>query len=481
MDVHEMLKLGDELKAYLEEFHDCFSRCDTRRHLTTYVHGQLSPLDAKSVEPIALHAGVPVRTLQEFLSQHRWNEEAVRTRMREIVIREHSGPHSMAIFDETSDLKKGEKTPGVQRQWCGKVGKTENCMVTVHLAYARDDFHCLLDGELFLPESWSNDRARCREAGIPQDMVYRPKWRIALELYDRAVAGGVQFEWATADEGYGGKPGFLERLHQRGQRYIVEVPRTARVFPRAPRVTHRARGNGRPRKTPRIVAGELPSRSVERYFWFDEASKATPWRRFHIKDSHKGPVVWEAKRMRVVLQREDGLPGAEVWLVVARNLQDPSEIKYFVSNAPLDERLETMLRAAFSRWRVERVFEDQKQEIGLDCWEGRRYVGLKRHLILSSVSYLFLAKSRERLREKKSGDHRPPTPPGDQRSGGKLVGGEARPSHAAETMRKAARLLATPQPPGPRMPSSKGRQTPGRARNPLGRPGKMRMAAVVAL
>src|SRR6185437_6901173 len=103
-------------------------------------------------------------------------------------------PHTIGLIDETSDPKKGDKTPGVQKQWCGRLGKTENCMVTVHLGLARGDFHSLLDGELFLPESWAADRDRCREAGIPDTMVYRPKWKIALELFDRAVGNGIRFE-----------------------------------------------------------------------------------------------------------------------------------------------------------------------------------------------------------------------------------------------------------------------------------------------
>jgi SRSO17 transposase len=431
---------------------------------------------------MALHAGVPVRTLQEFLSQHRWNEDAVRSRVRELVLRDHSGPQAIAIFDETSDVKKGEKTPGVQRQWCGKLGKTENCLVTVHLAYAREDFHCLLDGELFLPESWSGDRARCREAGIPEDVGYRPKWRIALELYDRAVTGGVEFAWATADEGYGGKPGFLEGLDQRHQRYVVEVPRNARVFPRPPQLTHRARRTGgRPRPTPRMVSGALPARSVEQYFWFDRTAKATPWRKFHIKDSHKGPIVWEAKPMRVVLQREDGLPGAAVWLIVARNLQDPREIKYFVSNAPQEERLETLLRVAFSRWRVERAFEDHKQEIGLDQWEGRRYVGLKRHLILSSVSYLFLAKSRERLRGEKSGDHLAPVAARHQSARAKLVGAGARAPAATRTMPPATRPLAAAKSPRAPIAPQEGHPTARRARHRLETARTVRRATHLAL
>lgn len=117
----------------------------------------------------------------------------------------------------------------MQKQWCGRLGKTENCVVTVHLGLACDDFHCLLDGELYLPESWDADRDRCREAGIPDTMTYRPKWQIALELYDRAIGNGLRFDWLTFDEGYGSKPEFLRELTARNQRYIAEVPRSFRA------------------------------------------------------------------------------------------------------------------------------------------------------------------------------------------------------------------------------------------------------------
>lgn len=175
-----------------------------------------------------MEADVAPRTLQEFLSQLKWGEDHLRDRLQRLVAVEHPGPHTIGLIDETSDPKKGDKTPGVQKQWCGRLGKTENCIVTVHLGLARGDFHCLLDGELSLPESWDADRLRCREAGIPDDMVYRPKWKIALELYDRAVGNGVRFDWLTFDEGYGSKPEFLRGLTARGQRYVGEVPSTLR-------------------------------------------------------------------------------------------------------------------------------------------------------------------------------------------------------------------------------------------------------------
>lgn len=425
MDVPEMFELREELAQFLRAFDDCFKRSDTRRHLSKYVQGQLADLDAKSVEPIALHVGVPVRTLQEFLAQHRWKEDGVRSRVAQIVRDQQSGPNSVGIIDETSDVKKGDKTPGVQRQWCGKVGKQENCIVTVHLGYAREDFQCLLDGELYLPEGWANDRARCREAGIPDEMVYRPKWQIALELHDRACSEGIVFDWITADEGYGGKPGFIEGLHACGQKFVVEVPRNFSVWNVAPDMTdraYRAGGRGRPRAVPRVKAGQPEARSVEQVYWFDEPLKSARWRKYYIKDSEKGPVVWEAKRTRLVMKGSDGLPGVELWLIVTRNLEDPLEIKFFVSNAPRSERLETMLLVGFSRWRVERSFEDQKQEIGLDCYEGRCYLGLKRHLILSSISYLFLSLVKQRLTEKKSTDHSPTATRRDRCHRPQLVG-----------------------------------------------------------
>ena len=262
----------------------------------------------------------------------------------------------------------------------------------------------MLDGELFLPQIWSDDRQRCRAAGIPDEIVYRPKWQIALELYDRGVAEGVTFPWITADEGYGGKPGFLEGLDQRRQKFVLEVPRTFSVWEKTPETTdqsYRKGGRGRGRKTPRVKSGESSPRSVEKVFWFSEAMKSAPWKKYRIKDSEKGPIVWEAKRHRVTLKGSDDLPGMRLWLVVARNVLD-GELKFFVSNASERTSMSMLMLVAFQRWRVERSFEDQKQEVGLDCFEGRRYLGLKRHLIMTTISYLFLSRVCEEQRGEKS-------------------------------------------------------------------------------
>ncbi len=213
MDADEIRQLDPMLRDYLARFDDCFLRRDTRAHFPVYVCGQLSNLERKSVEPIALDAGVPVRTLQEFLSQLQWDHLLMRERLQQIVRDEHTQGKAevIGIIDETSGVKKGDKTPGVQRQYLGCVGKQENGIVTVHLGVSVGDFQALLDGDLFLPESWSQDRARCQAAGIPEEVVYRPKTEIALESYDRARANGLAFDWLTFDEWYGSKPPFLLR------------------------------------------------------------------------------------------------------------------------------------------------------------------------------------------------------------------------------------------------------------------------------
>jgi len=429
MDIPQIRKLKPALKKFLTRFDDCFPRKDTRAHLPVYVSGQLSDIPEKSVEPIALNAGVPVRTLQEFLSQHRWDHDRARDRLQHIIRDEHAGPNAIAIFDETSDVKKGDKTPGVQRQYCGAVGKKENCIVTVHLAYARDGFHALLDGELYLPESWADDRERCREAGVPDDMEYRPKWKIALELYDRAIDNGLHFDWATFDEGYGGKPEFLRELARRDQRFVGEAPRNFMGWIKAPRVVtrkYRKHGRGRGRKTPRLASGSPPSQRADAML-DREGFRDQPWVRWRIKDGHKGPMIREVKHLRFHPVGADGLPGDPLTLIVARDVLNPEESKFFLSNAPEGTSVQVLLLVAFARWRVERCFEDQKSEIGLDQYEGRRYQGLKRHLILSRLSYLFLTRMRRESGGGKPGPDGVPDPHGGGGADPVLVA-EAEPS-----------------------------------------------------
>ena len=248
MDAETILRIKPALTRYLHEFDGCFGRCTTRRHLDTYVQGQLSALERKSVEPIADAAGTPPRTLQEFLGLFKWDESAVRDRLQQRVARRHAHLHAVGLLDETSFPKKGAKTAAVQRQYCGAVGKTENCVVSVHLGYATPDFHTLLDGEVYLPEkTWHQDRERSRAAGIPDDVVYRSKWQIGLEQIRRALSNGVRFAYLTFDEGYGGKPPFLRALDALGQTYVAEFRQEHRGEKPGPLGGPGSHGDGLPR------------------------------------------------------------------------------------------------------------------------------------------------------------------------------------------------------------------------------------------
>jgi SRSO17 transposase len=361
------------------------------------------------------------KTLQQFLTLAKWDHLRMRDRLQQRIASRHRGPRVIGVFDETGCPKKGHKTPGVQHQYCGATGKNDNCIVTVHLALAEGSFHCLLDSELFLPEAWSEDRTRCRSAGIPEALVHRPKWQIGLELYDIARSNGLAFAWVTFDEGYGGKPGFLRGLIARGQRFVGEVPGSLTGWIERPAVTsrpYRKGGKSRPRKVPRLVSGSPRALSLKDHLLSSPAFLAQPWQTYHVKDSDEGPMVWEAKRVTITPKDENDLPGLSLELVAARDMQDPEKVKYFVSNAAAETATGPLLLVGLTRWHVERCFEDGKSELGFDHWEGRSYLGLKRHQTVSAVSFLLLAEIRRELGGGKPGMDGVPSSDGGGRVGG---------------------------------------------------------------
>ncbi len=234
----------------------------------------------------------------------------------------------------------------------------------------------------------------------------------------------MSFRYLTFDEGYGGKPEFLRQLDARGQAYVAEVPRTFTGWLGTPYVTdrpYRRHGQGRGRAVPRLGAGSATAQSVEHHLNWTPDLKDQAWTRFRIKDTQKGPMVWEIKRVPLVPKDENGLPATALHLIVARNVRDILDVKFFVSNAPPDTSVRELLHVAFSRWRVERCFEDQKTELGFDHFEGRSYRGLVRHQAITAVSHLFLSEVRQQLRGEKSGVDRLPSPHRRRRAGA-LVG-----------------------------------------------------------
>lgn len=429
MEWQEIRLLRRHLERFLWGFDGCFARREGREHLITYVRGQLSDLPRKSVEPIADHAGIPPRTLQDFLATHTWDHEQAIDCLQQHVAEHFHDDHAVGVIDETSFPKRGNQTAGVQRQYCGATGKIDNCVMTVHLGYALPGgtFRCTLDSQLYLPRSWLEDAERCGEAGVPADLDYRNTWQIALDLVSRAVRNGVRFGYLTFDENFAKAPAFLEALHARGQRYVAEVPAIFRGWLLEPTVLQRGRhqGKGRPLKYPRLSVKSTPANRVDRLCKHSYPMRDQTWETFHVKDGHKGPIVWRAKaaRFRMKLPHPDGgrkgtgygLPSCPLWLIVAQNVLT-EEIKYFVSNAPAGAPLEELLRVAFSRWHIERCFQDEKSFLGMDHFECRRYRAIRRHLVLTAISHLFLSQIRlEQMHRGEKGPDVAATPPCSRR------------------------------------------------------------------
>jgi SRSO17 transposase len=396
MTPEQMIALGASFAVYLRCFEGCFTQSRTVEHLHAYCRGLLSDLPRKSVEPIALACGTAVRTLQEFLRDHVWDHGRMRDLFQQRLAQQAMPDTSddlgtVGVIDETSNAKKGTKTPGVQRQWCGSLGKTENCIVTVHLGIVRGRFKTLVDADLFLPESWDEDRGRCRAAAISDDVVYRPKWRIALEQLTRASGNGLTLNWLTFDEYYGSKPGFLEDLDARpGLYYVGEVPRNFRCLAVRPRG----------KKPPKGWTGKRADNLAK----FSPAWSGREWHGVSLARLTLDNQEWEVRSGQVYLVRRGELSQRTYWLIVARNLAT-GEVKYFISNAPAETPVEKLLRVAFCRWNVEHMFRVAKSEIGFGHFEGRSYVALMRHLILCLLVMGFVAEHTDRLRGGKSRDH----------------------------------------------------------------------------
>jgi SRSO17 transposase len=417
MTPHQIEALGPRLEEFLGEFAPHFATRNTRAHFRTYVQGQLGPLERKSIEPIADAAGVSSRNLQEFLSLLSWDEDGVRDQLQHRVSKQHGGEENIGLIDETSFAKKGEETACVQRQYCGATGKVDNCVVSVHLAFACGEFHTLLDSTIYMPKkTWAEDPRRRKKVGIPKEIVYQPLHEIALDQIERARMNGVRLDWIVADERYGEVPAFLETLEGWGIGYVLEVPPGITGWTKRP-----------PREGERVAEGAEKPTSLAEMRTHDPAIRTASEIAYRVKDTLKGPEVWEVKEVPF-FQHRKGRVSPPLRLVLARNVLDDTE-KAFLSNAPSAIPVQTLLRVAFSRWRIERCFEDSKGEVGLDHFEVRRYGSIRRHLMVSMVSHLFLAEEAKRLRGGKSG-----------RDG---VPGEARRGRAPEHCRALARRPAS--------------------------------------
>jgi SRSO17 transposase len=383
MTEQDITALGPAFATYLRRYRGHLGQERTAKHFGTYCRGLLSDLPRKSIEPVALAGGTAVRTLQEFLATSGWEYTSARDTLQKnllAVLADLPGDAlgAVGVIDETSCRKWGDRTPGVQRQYLGCVGKVDNGIVTVHVGVAKGTFQALLDADLFLPQSWSQDRPRCRAAGIPDAVKHRTKWRLALDQLIRLNGNGISFDWLTFDEGYGAAVPFLRCLSAVGQRFVAEVPVNFAVRDTASGPSQRADA--------RLSAAS--ARSGTRHRVAHRTVRASFWR-------VATAAVWVA--------------GQEHTLVAAVN-ESTEEVKYFLTNATTASRAR-VLAVAFRRWTVEHAFRLGKQEAGLMDYEGRNYIGLMRHLTLALIVLGFVATHTERLRgEKPAGDGRASVP-----------------------------------------------------------------------
>ena len=397
MNAEQIASLEPALRQLAGSFRKCFHK-PTFKHFLTYMLGLIEDLPRKNIEAIALAAGVAVRTLQEFLSQLRWDDDRVHQLYQHLIADRHSCSDAIGVIDSSGHPKQGDKTPGVQRQYCGQSGKLDNCVVGVHLLYTDNDptnpFSCMLDSGLYLPKCWDEDPIRRREAGIPDDLHYQPEWQIAVDMLLEAQSNGIRFSWVTFDESFGKVPAFWFSLDALGLRSIGEVPSNFRCWPTEPKYDSAQR--------------PFASKEVRNVVRHSPVFYRQDWERVRVKDTTRGRQVWLAKAARVQLVNGDGRRSyptdRRYWLIVAKNART-GEVKYLVSNAPANTKLADMLRAAFARWHVEKWFERGKQLAGFGDFEVRKYLGLMRHWLCSRIAMYFLAVQTARLRGEKYADH----------------------------------------------------------------------------
>lgn len=345
-----------------------FGRVEPRRQARAYVTGLLAPVERKNGWQLAEAAGdaAPDR-MQRLLGSARWDARAVRADLRAYVVENLGYRDAVLIVDETGFIKKGSKSAGVQRQYSGTAGRTENCQLGVFLAYACPLGRALIDAELYLPKSWTEDRPRCREAGVPDQVEFATKPVLARQMLARALDAGLPVSWATADEAYGMDSKFRRFLEQRRVNYVVAVPKSQSV------VMGTINGDVR---AATLVAAAPPE----------------AWKRLSCGDGAKGPRLYDWALATVHFDAE---PGYQRWLLARRSLTPNSkgelEIAYYLCHGPSGTTMDELIRVAGARWAIEECFQSAKNEVGLDQYQVRRFDSWHRHVTLAMLAHAYLA------------------------------------------------------------------------------------------
>ena len=395
----------DRLEAYADVFRDDFSHKKQATWSGIYLQGLLHDGERKSIEPLSarvtlppgLDAKDPEQALQQFVNQSPWDDQVLAKRYRQHLAETFASPEGIFVFDDTSFPKQGSHSVGVQRQYCGALGKKANCQVAPSVHYVGPAGHYPLAMRLFLPESWAEDEARLDEAGVPK--VFRQakaKGSIALELLDTVRGEGLPGWLALADAGYGVSEDFRAGLASRGLKYIVGVTDEMVVFTEEPRWDPPSAGTGgRPRKRHRLAEGSPRPASLK------ALAERTRFRKVTWREGTKGKLSGHFAWLRVWPGggwATGECAGTEpVWLLIER--QADGKLKYAFSNLPLATTRLRAVRLWKTRWPVEQGYQQMKEELGLAHFEGRSWRGFHHHVCLVMMAYGFLAL--EQLRAKR--------------------------------------------------------------------------------
>lgn len=395
-----------DLELWLKAFLVRLSRPAQRRWAPLYLQGLLLPGERKSVAPMAARvAPSEVQQLHHFVSTSPWPLAPVEDELVRQADRLVGGHEAVLVIDDTALVKQGRHSVGVQRQYCGQLGKRANCQALVSLTLARNEVPVCIGLRLFLPEAWVADPERCRRAGVPEGMTHRPKWRIALDEIDRVIAAGATFGCVLADAEYGKAAAFRQALSERGRLWAVGVLPTQKVYPadvtlRAPQRST----TGRPKRHPTPSAKSISAAELV------AALPPAAFRRLAWRRGTKGPLkaAFAAVRVRVadgpLMAGAQHLPGEAAWLVCEHRTS--GERKYHLTNHPADTPLRALASTLKRRWVCEQMHQQMKEELGLDHFEGRSWGGLHHHALMCMLAFAFL--QHRRLAERKN--RHPATP-----------------------------------------------------------------------
>jgi SRSO17 transposase len=397
----DVKRMANELVKFHEQFQDCFGRIEQHPLGLTYLSGLMSNMPAKSVEPIALEflGEDDVRSLQRFMKTYHWDHEAMKLKHQTLLSPLIADPQGMINVDSSEFIKKGKESVGVSRQYCGPIGKVENCQSGVFVGYSSKKGYGLLTSRLYMPEIWfSPEYAQRRKDNlVPEDLRFQTKIEIALELIHQVTRTQLfPAQWIGCDATFGSDTHFLNSL-PKGFYYFADVRSNSQVFLKKPKVQLPAySGRGRKPKRPRLSPGQPQPKTVAAL----ARSGKCHWESVVLAEGAKGPILAKVTRLRVYPAR-NGLPQeGSVWLFI-RTSPD-GKTKFSFSNAPMDMPLSEMCKASIMRWPIEQCFEEGKGQLGMDHYEHRSWPAWHRHMIYVFLGLHFMLRLRIQFKKNSS-------------------------------------------------------------------------------